>query len=94
MWVLMFGALGWNFLAYAFTPDDGVVVGWLVCGVMFEVMALPALVLFVLSGSKRIPGIGVVVKGRGGGPWRWWLLYAVTGVAGHLVGAHSFRSWT
>jgi hypothetical protein len=92
MWVLLFGALGWNFLEYAFSPDSGVVIGWLVCGVVFELMALPALVVLVLTGGMRIPGVGA--KPGSGGPWRWWLLYAVTGVVGHMVGFHAFQSWT
>jgi hypothetical protein len=91
MWVLLFGAMGWNFLEYAFSPDSGVVVGWLVCGVVFELMALPALVVLVLTGGMRIPGVGAKEGKRG---WPWWLLYAVTGVAGHLVGAHTFQAWT
>jgi hypothetical protein len=92
MWVLLFGALGWNFLEYAFSTDGGVVVGWLVCGIVFEAMALPAAALLVVTGSTRVPGLGVAQGG--GGPWRWWMLYAVTGVAGYLLGAWSFRSWT
>ena len=40
--VLLFGSLGWNFLEYAFA-EDGIVMGWLIPGIMFELMALPAL---------------------------------------------------
>jgi hypothetical protein len=92
MWVVLFGSLGWNFLEYAFNPTDGVVVGWLVCGVVFEAMALPALVILVLGGRTRIPGLGA--RPGDDAPWRWWMLYAVAGVTGYLVGAHVFRSWT
>ena len=40
MWTVLFGTLGWNFLEYGFS-DDGPVWGWIVCGAMFELMALP-----------------------------------------------------
>ena len=93
MWVLLFGSLGWNFLEYAFPADGGVVVGWLVCGIVFEAMALPAAALLVVTGSKQLPGLEGTPAPRGG-PWRWWMLYAVTGFAGYLLGAWSFRSWT
>ncbi len=77
MWVLLFGSLGWNFLEYAFAPD-GLVVGWLVCGIMFELMALPALLLIGRPDGRAL---------------RWWLAYAVAGAAGLLIGLWSFRSW-
>lgn len=92
MWAALFGALGWNFLDYAFTSDDGVVIGWLVCGVMFEAMALPAVVLMVLAGRIRIPGVSAdAAQGPG---LHWWLLYAVAAAAGLWVGLTSFRAWT
>ena len=40
MWGLLFGSLGWNFLEFGFT--DGVDVSFVVCGVLFWAMALPA----------------------------------------------------
>ena len=46
MWGVLFGTLGWNFLEYAFKGPD-IVWGWLVCGVMFWAMALPAFVFMV-----------------------------------------------
>jgi hypothetical protein len=76
MWVLLFGSLGWNFLEYAF-KGGGVEIGWLVCGIVFEAMALPAAALLVVTGGKG----------------RWWLLYVVTGAAGLVLGLWSFRSW-
>ena len=41
MWGVLFGSLGWNFLEFAFKGAD-IVWGWLVCGVLFWPMALPA----------------------------------------------------
>jgi hypothetical protein len=53
-WPALFLALGWNFLEYAFDPpppDDGVVWGWLICGVVFVAMGgIP--LLFVLMNAK------------------------------------------
>lgn len=40
MWALLFTSLGWNFLEFGFT--DGTDVGFIVCGVLFWAMALPA----------------------------------------------------
>jgi hypothetical protein len=90
MWVALFGSLGWNFLEYAFKGDGGVVVGWLVCGVMFEAMALPALAVLVATNR-----IGLTMsKPPTGSRWRWWLLYAVAAAAGLWIGVTSFRPWT
>jgi hypothetical protein len=48
-WPALFLSLGWNFFEYAFDPpgeEDGVVGGWLVCGVLFALMGgLPLLFL-------------------------------------------------
>jgi hypothetical protein len=49
MWALLFGSLGWNFLEYAFKGPD-LVWGWLVCGVLFWLMAAPA-VYAILVGA-------------------------------------------
>ena len=49
LWPALFLSLGWNFLEYAFNPPgtgEGVVWGWLVCGVLFVLMGgLPLLVM-------------------------------------------------
>ena len=48
-WTALFGTLGWNFLEYALYPSDGsgLVISWLICGIMFELMAFgPLLFLF------------------------------------------------
>jgi hypothetical protein len=49
MWAGLFGSLGWNFLEYGITTPGGPVVGWIICGVVFWVMALPAVYLVVLG---------------------------------------------
>jgi hypothetical protein len=38
-------SLGWNFLQFAFNPPvgNGVVYGWLICGIVFELMGIPPL---------------------------------------------------
>jgi hypothetical protein len=48
-WSALFGALGWNFLEYALA-DDAVAWGWLVCGLVFEAMAIAPLLVVVPAG--------------------------------------------
>ena len=48
MWFLLFASLGWNFLEYGIFRGD-VEVGWIVCGVVFELMALPVLFLIPMG---------------------------------------------
>lgn len=86
MWAGLFGALGWNFLEYAFR-GAGVVPGWLVCGVMFWLMALPAVVVMLaglwrLAGSEKrdtlwwVPVYGLLVAlGIAAG---WWTFNALS----------------
>ncbi len=79
MWGGLFGSLGWNFLEYAFIGPD-VVWSWLVCGVLFWAMALPAFV-FMVSQLRQTRQ----------GPAVWWLpAYGVLGAAGLLLGWWSF----
>lgn len=66
LWSALFLSLGWNFLDYAFTSSlsDGVVWGWLICGVVFVLMgALPLLAVlpwtvrqFTRDDVERPPG--------------------------------------
>ena len=51
MWAVLFGSLGWNFLEYGFGNEDFLVWGWIICGVVFELMAAPAVVA-ILVGLK------------------------------------------
>jgi hypothetical protein len=46
-WSALFTALGWNFFEFAFFPPmgEGVVVSWIICGVLFWGMGLGPLVL-------------------------------------------------
>lgn len=43
-WIALFGSLGWNFLDYSFAGET-IEGSWLVCGIVFELMALPAVYL-------------------------------------------------
>jgi hypothetical protein len=88
MWFLLFGSLGWNFLEYAFA-DDGVVLGWLIPGIMFELMAIPAAVLWV--GARRIPGM---VSRQPSSGARWWVLYGTAIAGGVVLGVRTFGAWT
>jgi hypothetical protein len=88
MWAVLFGSLGWNFLAYGF-GGDGPVAGWIVCGVVFELMALPALGVMVLG--TRFPMAQVIRASTERGPQAaWYVAYAVLGALGAAVGWWSF----
>jgi hypothetical protein len=89
MWGLLFGSLGWNFLEAGLTGPDPV-WGWIVCGVVFELMALPAL-LAILAGIKNaVLPPNPPPSGTGS---RWWVpAYAALGAIGFLVGAWSFSA--
>jgi hypothetical protein len=56
IWTALFFSLGWNFLEYGFRPPegDGPVWGWIVCGVVFWLMAIPAVPSFY--GGKYVFG--------------------------------------
>lgn len=93
MWTLLFGSLGWNFLEFAFKWPGGTDPGWLICGIVFELMAFPAL-LFILftsgtmwtsntGGSRPDPATSTM----------WWAAYLALGFVGVALGAWSFYSW-
>ena len=86
MWFLLFASLGWNFLEYGIFSGD-VVVGWIVCGVLFELMALPVLFLVPLglrSRPKRPDGAP--------GPWWWAGCYVGLASVGISLGAWSYAA--
>ena len=83
MWGVLFGTLGWNFLEYAFKGPD-IVWGWLVCGVMFWAMALPAFV-FMLAQLRSM-----VSKPRQDRSYLWTPYAGVLGAVGVLLGWWSF----
>ena len=89
MWGVLFASLGWNFLEFAF-KGGGVEVGWLVCGVVFWLMAAPA-VLAILVAVKN----AVVPPSRPGpaAGSRWWVpAYVALGSVGFLAGAWSYNA--
>ena len=92
MWLFLFGSLGWNFLDSGFTSVGGAAGGWIVCGVVFELMALPA--LYFIWAELR-PG---VFPQRGTGDpsalLRWWSAYPVLGAIGAVIGIVTFRGMT
>ncbi|MCW2796083.1 hypothetical protein [Nocardioides sp.] len=92
MWGLLFGSLGWNFLEYgAFSGD--LVWGWIICGVVFELMALPTVFLMVPSriGKKQTPPPAVAAVSTGGA-W-WWPAYVGLAVVGGALAIWSFGAW-
>lgn len=59
-WPALFLSLDWNFLEFGLDPptDDGLVLGWVVCGVTFVLMGGGPLVLFAKPLARAIPPIG------------------------------------
>jgi hypothetical protein len=54
-WSALFCSLGYNFLAYAFIPAEkggGISWGWLICGVVFELMGGIPLVIILIASIK------------------------------------------
>ena len=92
MWAFLFGALGWNFLDPAFEGQAGSVSGWLVCGVLFELMAAPAVVVLALgfAGRSTMTDGGSPPIGSG----RWWWFYPLLGGLGVVLGIESFSALT
>lgn len=89
MWFLLFGSLGWNFLEYSFAEDD-IVMGWLIPGIMFELMAFPALLLWFGSSWLR----EFVTERPVSGSIRWKLAYVAIIAVGAWLGLVSFNAWT
>jgi hypothetical protein len=88
MWGLLFGSLGWNFLEYGF--EDGPIWGYIVPGVMFEAMALPAVVVIV---AGRRFGMASRARDAEASPQlTWYLGYLILGVVGLVAGTWSFDS--
>ena len=85
MWGGLFGALGWNFMEYgAMGPE--LVWGWLVCGVMFWLMAAPALVAMVVAVHHAVVAPARPSPHYDGA--RWWVpAYAALISVGALLGA-------
>ena len=83
MWFLLFASLGWNFLEYGIRGN--VEVGFIVCGVVFELMALP--VLFLIPTAMRSK-----TQRTEGAPRLWWWVVCYLGLAsvGVSIGAWSY----
>jgi hypothetical protein len=91
MWAVLFGSLGWNFLEFGFFSGD-LVWGWIVCGVVFELMALPALILLLpLRGTGWTPPTGATGTSSSG--W-WWACYAGLAGIGFVLGTWTYAAWS
>ena len=93
MWGLLFGSLGWNFLDYgAFSGE--IVWGWLICGIVFELMALPVVLLVLPSkrGSSWRPPTSTAPETTGTAGW--WAAYLGFGIIGLGLGTMSFAAWS
>jgi hypothetical protein len=92
MWAGLFGSLGWNFLEYGVTTPGGSVPGWIICGVVFWMMALPAVYIIALGLVSAIaPRAGATSYPSAR---RWWALYPVLGAAGVVLGVLTFNAMT
>jgi hypothetical protein len=91
MWAVLFGSLGWNFLEYGF-GDDGPVAGWIVCGVVFELMALPALGVMVAGARFPLAGLTRATPAERGPQASWYVAYAVLAALGAAVGTWSYHA--
>jgi len=86
MWFVLFGSLGWNFLEFGIFRGD-VEVGFIVCGVLFELMALPVLFLVPLglrNRTERPEGVPSV--------WFWIVCYLAIASAGLSFGAWVYQA--
>lgn len=56
LWAALFGVLGWNFIDLGLDPPPNMsgAAGWIVSGVVFWLMALPALVLWAGTFIKMV----------------------------------------
>lgn len=92
MWAGLFGSLGWNFFDYGLNSDGGEVVSWIVCGVVFWLMAAPALYLMTKFDYNKdsLDGVGRAHPGQG----MWWATYVALAIVGIALGAWSFNSWS
>lgn len=56
LWAALFGVLGWNFIDLGFDPPENMsgAAGWIISGVVFWLMALPALFLWVGTFVKMV----------------------------------------
>lgn len=86
-WFLLFGLLGWNFLDHAFM-GEGIDVSWLICGIVFELMALPALAIWLIGRFRA----GQITDGPSSG-LQWTLFYVATLAVGLWLGQLTYNAW-
>lgn len=53
-WTALFTALGWNFFDFALNDPEGIVISWLVCGVLFAIMGIGPLFLMDKAALKQV----------------------------------------
>ena len=95
MWWLLFGSLGWNFLEYGLFSGE-VVWGWVLCGVMFELMALPALLIQLPWGWSGPAGVQARITPAEptASATPWVVAYLLLGAVGVALGWWSFNAWS
>ncbi len=93
-WAVLFASLGWNFLDFgAFSGE--LVWGWIVCGVVFELMALPAVLLLLPVNQEKwaAPGPRAPSAAVPGAGW-WWPVYAALALVGFTLAVWSYAAWS
>lgn len=93
MWGFLFGALGWNFLEYG-VLTDGIVWGWLLSGVVFEAMAIPAFLVMLPVGRRDWTSKVRPQPDAEHASLRWAATYALLGVVGVGLAVWSNRAWS
>ena len=90
MWAALFGSLSWNFLDYGVTTLGSPVWSWVICGVAFAVVALPAVYAMALGlRATLVPRDGATGRPESR---KWYGLYPVLGAAGVLLGVLTFNA--
>jgi hypothetical protein len=66
-WPAIFLSLGWNFCEYGFFNPEGLVWGWIVCGVVFVIMG--GLPLYLAARKTSWSGLLAATKRNAGSLW-------------------------
>lgn len=95
-WSGIFLSLGWNFLEFALYPPqgEGIVYGWLVCGIMFGLMGIGPFIYVVKGFLQGLSGRAVILPGERGPDLRIFLLDLAGIALGIWAGISLFNSRT
>jgi len=87
LWSILFGSLGWNFLEYAFShPEQGIIISWLVTGVIFELMALVP--LYALGAKLAWGALWGIADANGRTQPLWFAILHTLCLVGGIYGGY------